>query len=203
MSKIYSTEDLVKILAEERRACMNGQRLNLTVTPSGINPLIDRFVRAEGIQKFTAYSDFRNTVHQYQRDHHISGIVWQHCVIKGKVFQYPKIDDQLISLSEDLQILKAAKASIVAFWQDVTQEMDFYLSLNNGKFYQPAVARDIERILQRSEWASLSHQGRSDNLEVILQLGWGKPEEALYRRGFPDSGSESIHAVPVGRVPIG
>ncbi|NJR52226.1 MAG: hypothetical protein HC780_24280 [Leptolyngbyaceae cyanobacterium CSU_1_3] len=203
MSKIYSTEELVKILAEERRACMNGQRLNLAVTPSGINPLIDRFVRAEGIQKFTAYSDFRNTVHQYQRDHRISGIVWQHCAIKGKVFQYPKIDDQLISLSEDRQILKAAKASIVAFWQDVTQDMDFYLSLNNGKFYQPAIARDIERILQRSEWASLSYQGRSDNLEVILQLGWGKPEEALYRRGFPDSGSESIHAVQVGRVPIG
>ncbi|MGV0026802.1 hypothetical protein [Phormidesmis priestleyi] len=203
MSKVYSTEELIKILAEERRACINGQRLNLAVTPSGMNPLIDRFVRADGIQKFTAYNDFRNTVHRYQREHQVSGIVWQHLLIKGKAFHYPKIDDQLVSLSEDLQILKTAKPSIVTFWQEITEGMDLYLSMNTGKFYQPIICDDIARILQRSEWATLSHQGRSDALEVILQLGWGKPEEALYRRGFPESGSESIHAVQIGRVPIG
>lgn len=202
MSKIYSTQELIKILTEEQRACMNGQRLNLAVTPSGINPLIDRFVRADGIQKFTAYSDFRNTVHRYQREHHVSGIVWQHITIQDKAFQYPKIDDQLVSLSDDLMILKAAKPTIVDFWREVSEGMDFYLSMNNDKFYQLITIADIERILQRSQWATLSQQGKRENLEIILQLGWGRPEEALYRRGFPESGSEYIHAVQPGRMPL-
>ena len=203
MSKIYSTEELVKILTDERRACMNGQRLNLAATPSGINPLIDRFVKSDGIQKFTAYSDFRSTVHRYQREHQISGLVWQSIVIKGQSFRYPKIDDQLISLSSDWVILRAAKASIVTFWQEVTEGMDFYLSMNCGKFHQPMSSRDLDRILQRTEWATLTHQGKDDTLEILLQLGWGRPEEALYHRGFPESGSEYIHAVPIGRTPLG
>ncbi len=203
MSKIYSTEELVKILTDERRACMNGQRLNLAATPSGINPLIDRFVKSDGIQKFTAYSDFRSTVHCYQREHQVSGLVWQSVVIKGQSFRYPKIDDQLISLSGDWVVLRAAKASIVAFWQEVTEGMDFYLSMNCGKFHQPMSSRDLDRILQRTEWATLTHQGKDDTLEILLQLGWGRPEEALYHRGFPESGSEYIHAVPIGRTPLG
>jgi hypothetical protein len=203
MSKIYSTEELIKILSDERRACINGQRLNLAATPSGINPLIDRFVKAEGIQKFTAYSDFRNTVHRYQREYEVSGIVWQHITIKEQPFRYPRIDDQLISLSNDLMILRSAKASIVTFWREVTMGMDLYLSLNNGKFHQPATIEDIDHILHRSEWATLTQQGRAETLEIILQLGWGRPEEALYRRGFPESGSEYIHAVQPGRLPLG
>ena len=203
MSKIYSTEELVKILTDERRACMNGQRLNLAATPSGINPLIDRFVKPDGIQKFTAYSDFRSTIHCYQREHQVSGIVWQPITIKNKPFRYPKIDDQLISLDSDRTTLRAAKAAIVAFWQEVTEEMDFYLSVSCGKFYQPMSSRDLDRILHRTEWATLTCQGKNETLEILLQLGWGKPEEALYHRGFPESGSEYIHAVQRGRVPIG
>jgi len=203
MSKIYSTEELVKILADERRACINGQRLNLAATPSGINPIIDRFVKSDGIQKFTAYSDFRNTVHRYQREHQVSGIVWQTMTIKGSPFRYPRIDDQLISLNSDRMILRAAKASIVAFWQEVTDGMNFYLSMNCGKFYQPMSGNDFDRLLDRTEWATLTHQGSNDTLEILLQLGWGRPEEALYHRGFPESGSEYIHAVLPGRFPLG
>ncbi len=203
MSKIYSTEELVKILTDERRACMNGQRLNLAATPSGINPLIDRFVKSDGIQKFTAYNDFRNTVHRYQREHQISGVVWQSITIKDKPFRYPKIDDQLISLNSDRMILRAAKTSIIAFWQEVTEGMDFYLSMNCGNFYQPMSRKDLDRILQRTEWATLTHQGKDQTLEILLQLGWGRPEEALYHRGFPESGSEYIHAVSPGITPLG
>ena len=203
MSKIYSTEELVKILADERRACINGQRLNLAATPSGINPIIDRFVKSDGIQKFTAYNDFRNTVHLYQREHQVSGIVWQTMTIKGSPFRYPRIDDQLISLNSDRMILRAAKTSIVAFWQEVTDGMNFYLSMNCGKFYQPMSGNDFDRLLDLTEWATLTRQGSNDTLEILLQLGWGRPEEALYHRGFPESGSEYIHAVLPGRFPLG
>jgi hypothetical protein len=202
MTKIYSTEELINILATERRACINGHRLHLTATPCGINPLIDRFLKPDGIQKFTAYDNFRQTVHGYQREHQVSGIVWQCLRLRDKTLCFPKIDDQLISLNEDLLVLRAAKSAIVNFWRSATDDMDLYLSLHGGKRYQAVSGEDVERIIQRSEWVSLCHHGKAQNLEVILQLGWGRPEMATYRRGFPESGSEYVHAVYPGHYPL-
>jgi hypothetical protein len=203
MSKDYSTEDLIKILADERRACISGQRLNLKASPSGISPLIDQFVKKDGIQKFTAYNDFRAAVHQHQREHQISGIVWQTLTIRGKTLRYPKVDDQLIGLPKDLLLLQTAKDAVIAFWQDVTADMDLYLSLNGGKLHRQIEIADFDRIVQRTEWASLCKLGNDRSLEVILQLGWGEPEQATYRQGWPESGSEYIHAVNPGNRPIG
>ncbi|BAU10451.1 hypothetical protein LEP3755_09350 [Leptolyngbya sp. NIES-3755] len=203
MPQIYSTEELIQILSQERQACMNGQRLNLAAMPSGINPLLDRFVNSDGIQRFTAYRDFRSAIHHYQIEHQVSGLVWTLLNIQGKTFRCPRIHEQLISLPADLTILRAEKSSIVEFWRSITVGFDFYLSMNSGKLHQLIGTDDIERILQRSEWAALSHQGKENAIEIILQLGWGKPEEAVYRRGFPESGSEYIHAVRPGRMPIG
>ncbi len=201
MSEVYSTEELIQILADERRACMNGERLNLAASASG-NPLIDRFLKPDGIQKFSAYRDFKAAVHRYQRQHQVSGIVWRQLTIKEKTLNYPVIDEQLVALSNDLEILKTAKASILAFWWQATLGMDLYLSINTGKDYRQIMPNDVRAIAYRTEWASLSQHGNSTFLEIILQLGWGKPEEASYKRGWPTSGSEYIHAVNPGKRPI-
>lgn len=201
MSSLYSTEDLIRILAEERRACMNGHRLNLTASPTGFSPVLDAFLRADGIQKFTAYNDFRAAVHQYQREHQVSGVVWQTLTLKGRSCHYPKIDDQLIALPDDLDVLKSAKDDVFHFWLDVVDGMDLYLSMHGGKFHNPVTQSDVNRIALRSEWMSLAQQGKADCLEIILQLGWGQPAEATYRRGFPESGSEYVHAVNPGQQP--
>ncbi len=201
MLEVYSTEELIKILADERRACMNGQRLNLAASASG-NPLIDRFLKPDGIQKFSAYRDFKAAVHRYQRQHQVSGIVWRQLTLKGKTLRYPAVDEQLAALSSDLEILKAAKASILSFWGSVTLDMDLYLSINAGKDYRRIKSNDVGAIAYRTEWANLSQHGNSSFLEVILQLGWGKPEEASYKRGWPTSGSEYIHAVNPDQRPI-
>jgi hypothetical protein len=201
MSEVYSTEELIQILADERRACMNGERLNLAASASG-NPLIDQFLKPDGIQKFSAYRDFKAAVHRYQRQHQVSGIVWRQLTIKEKTLNYPVIDEQLVALSNDLEILKTAKASILAFWWQATLGMDLYLSINTGKDYRQIMPNDVRAIAYRTEWASLSQHGNSTFLEIILQLGWGKPEEASYKRGWPTSGSEYIHAVNPGKRPI-
>ncbi len=202
MFKIYNTEELIQILTDERQACLNGQRLNLIAPPSGINPLIDKFLKLEGIQKFTAYHDFRATVHNYQREFLVSGIIWRLITLKGKTFLYPQVHDQLIALPSDRSVLKAAKDDILAFWQEMTADMDFYLSVNHGKDYRPIVHSDIDRVVARTEWASLFKHRNESFLEILLQLGWGKPEEAEYNRGWPNSGSEYIHAVLPGQKPI-
>lgn len=201
MSKLYSTEELIKILAQERQACLTGKRLNLTAKVSG-NPVIDVFLKTEGVQKFTAYQDFKASVHRYQREHLVSGIVWRQLTVKGKTLPYPVIDGELIALPSDIETLKAAKASILAFWQDVTVGMDLYLSVNNGKDYRQISSADVGRIAYRTEWVNLSKWEKANFWEMVLQLGWGKPEEAAYKRGWPTSGSEYIHAVNPGNRPI-
>ncbi|MCX7596117.1 MAG: hypothetical protein N2235_20640 [Fischerella sp.] len=202
MSKVYTTQELIQILAAERQACLKGERLKLEVTVSG-NPVIDQFIRTDGLQKFSAYQDFKAAIHEYQREYLVSGIVWREVSVKGKTISYPEIDSQLIALSSDLEILRSAKNSILEFWNEVTVEMDLYLSVNNGKQYQQIVKADVDRIAQITEWASLCCFEKSNFLEIILQLGWGQPQEACYKRGFPASGSEFIHAVNPGNYPIG
>jgi hypothetical protein len=202
MSQVYTTEELIKILTDERQACLTGKRLKLEVKVSG-NPVIDQFIQTEGLQKFTAYQDFKAAIHEYQKEHQISGIVWQKVCIKGETLHYPEVDGQLIALQNDLKIIASAKNSILEFWYKVTVGMDFYLSVSNGKQYQQINLEDIKRIEQRTQWASLCKWEKSNFLEIILQLGWGKPEEACYKRGFPASGSEFIHGVNPGKQPIG
>jgi hypothetical protein len=202
MSKVYTTEELIKILANERQACLTGKRLKLEVTVSG-NPVIDQFIRTDGLQKFTAYQDFQAAIHTYQRENQVSGIVWREITVKGKTLHYPEVDPELISLSSDLEIIKARKNSILEFWHEVTVGMDLYLSFNNNKQHQKIYQYDVKRIAQTTEWASLWKWENSNFLEMILQLGWGNPEAARYKRGRPQSGSEQIHAVNPGNHPIG
>jgi hypothetical protein len=202
MSQVYTTQELIQILAHERRACLKGERLKLEVTASG-NPVIDQFIKTDGLQKFTAYQDFKAAIHQYQREYQVSGIVNQTITVKGKTLNYPAVDSQLITLSSDIKILKDAKNSILAFWYEITADMDLYLSINNGKQYQKIQLQDVERIAQRTEWSNLWKWENPQFLEVLLQLGWGKVESAAYQRNFPVSGSEYIHAVNPGNTPIG
>jgi hypothetical protein len=198
---VYSTEELINILASERRACMNGERLNLAASASG-NPLLDKFLKPEGIQKFSAYRDFKAAVHRYQRQHQVSGIIWRELSISGKSLRYPAIDEQLAALNSDLAILQDYRDAILGFWSNVTTDMDLYLSINNGKDYRQILAQEVSQTAASTEWANLSVHGNSIFLEIILQLGWGKPEEAYYKRGLPTSGSEYIHAVNAGQYPI-
>ena len=202
MSKVYTTQELIQILAAERQACLKGERLKLELKVSG-NPVIDQFITTEGLQKFTAYQDFKASIHEYQRDNVVSGIVWKNLTIKTKTLDYPEVDAQLIALNSDLEILKTAKDSMLEFWQEITSEMELYLSVSNGKQHAKINKLDVERIAQRTEWVSLIKWENTNFLEVILQMGWGKPEEATYKRGRPHSGSEFIHAVNPGNYPIG
>ncbi len=202
MSKIYTQAELINILEAERQACLHGRRLNLTETHSTGNPVIDRFLKSEGVQKFTAYQNFKAAIHEYQREHQVSGIVWREMTVKGNTLNYPAVDDELIALPVDLMTLKSAKMTMLAFWRQVTVEMDLYLSINSGKDFRSIEPRDVEAIVQRTEWVNLWKWEKLDFLEILLQLGWGKPEEAYYKRGWPTSGSEYIHAVKPGQKPI-
>ncbi|MTJ08824.1 MULTISPECIES: hypothetical protein [unclassified Anabaena] len=202
MINTYTTQELIQILATERQACLKGERLKLEVTVSG-NPLIDQFIRTDGLQRFTAYQDFKSSIHEYQRANQVSGIIWKDITVKGNTLHYPEINNELIALENDLEILKSAKNSILDFWYLTTVDMDLYLSFSNGKQHDRITKIDVERIAQITEWATLLKWENPNFLELILQLGWGQPEEAAYKRGRPLAGSDFIHAVNPGYYPIG
>ncbi|NEQ75111.1 MULTISPECIES: hypothetical protein [Okeania] len=202
MSKVYSTIELIDILAEERQACLQGQRLNLAATPRTGNPVVDHFLKPEAFQKFTAYQDFKAAVHRYQTEYLVSGIVWRQVTVNDKIISFPVVHEQLIALLSDLEILQAAKVSVLNFWSQVTMGMDLYLSVGSGRDFRKIEIQEVEAIAQRTEWANMLKWEKSNFLEMLLQLGWGKPELAAYRSGWPNSGSEYIHAVKPGKQPI-
>ena len=202
MTKTYNTVELIAILEQERQACLAGRRYHLTATPYTGNPVIDRFLKPEAMQKFSAYQNFKAAIHTYQREHQVSGIIWREITLQGETLRHPIIDDQLIALPSDLKILKAAKSDVLKFWQNVTQGMDLYLSVNQGRDHYLIHPESVDSIAERTEWATLLKWEKSDFLELLLQLGWGQPEDAAYRRGWPISGSEYIHGVKPGKHPI-
>lgn len=203
MVHAYKTIELLEILKVEQQACMRGERLSLTTASSGASPFIDQFLESSGLQRFSAYDNFRRTIHHYQQTHQISGIVWESITIRGRSIRFPMIHDQLSSLPSDLVILSNMKSPLVVFWQHAVLGMELYLALQGGKTFQRASLEDVAHIYHRTQWAKLYQQGKGETLEIILELGWGKPEEACYRRGFPSSGSEQIHAVFPGHQPLG
>jgi hypothetical protein len=201
MDKTYTTQELLQILAEEQRACMQGRRLSLMAKVSGIDPL-DRLIDPKGIQKFTAYQNFRAQIHAYQREQGVSGLVWKSLALGAHRLDYPELHDQLIALPDDLETLQRFRGRIIAFWQAITTGFDRYLSVAGGREFCAITEGDRQRLTDRAEWARLDLRGRQLPCEVVLQLGWGDPALARYRRDWPQSGSEYIHAVPPGCSPM-
>lgn len=203
MSEVYSTEALIQILEAERRACLRGERLNLTATPFIGNAAVDAFLKPDAVQKFSAFQDFKAAIHDYQQQNGVSGIVWREIVLRGRSLRYPQVDDRLIAIPRDLDVLKGARSSILEFWYAATTGMDLYLSVNQGRDYQKIARGEIEGLVDRTEWANVWKWENATFLEAVLQLGWGQPERAAYRRDGRSSGSEYVHAVELGKMPIG
>lgn len=203
MVKVHTTEELIEILAAEHRACLRGERLNLAVTPYIGNMAVDRLLDPEAMQRFSAYQNFKSAIHRYQEQQNVSGIVWREIELNGETLHYPQVHENLIALDRDLDTLRQAKPEILDFWERTTAAMDLYLSVNQGKDYEPIASSDICALVLRTDWANLWKWQNASFLEVVLQLGWGQPHEAAYRRGSLSSGSEYVHGVPHGRCPIG
>ena len=129
----YTTQQLIEILDRELKANWKGERIVLSSAERINDPVVAKLLNINKISKVFAYQDFRHQIHQYQREHRVSGIIWRSCTFKDKTFSYPEIHNQLIPLDEDKVILIQAKESAIAFWQEVTEGMDLWLANAPGK----------------------------------------------------------------------
>ena len=201
MDRPYTTQELIHILAQEHLACVKGQRLDLNATVSG-NPILDRLINPEGVQRFSAYQEFRRTIHNYQRREQISGLIWHTLELNQEQITFPQLHDHLIALPRDIQQLRNYLKPLCQFWYTHTTHMTLYLECAQGREYELVAIADIQHLARQKHWATIRKHERGDFLELVLTLGWGDPALAKDRRGWPSSGQDYIHAVRPGCQPI-
>lgn len=129
----YTAQELIRLLQGERDACMNGERLKLSATTTEFSEEAEAILATKGIQQIGAYHDFRTEVWKYQAQNLISGIVWEEIYINSKLFRFPKIDDQLISVPSDIELMQFHKEGVVNFWHNVAQRLRLWRSGSNRK----------------------------------------------------------------------
>lgn len=184
----YSTEELIQILEQELRAHWQGQRCLLSSAERLNHPALAKALDKQKLSRVFAYPDFRAQVHEYQRQHQISGLVQRQFTFKGRSLEFPELHNQLIAISGDKEKLMAAKADVIDFWQQVTPKQTLWLA---NRDRQRVHAARVQHLIEQAEWAELDggHQ------ELYLGLCSGNPEECHYQWAWPDSRCEQVVAL--------
>jgi hypothetical protein len=211
----YSTQELIAILDRELKANWKGKRVVLSSADRINDPVVTKLLDMNQVSKVFAYQDFRNQIHQYQKQHRVSGVIWRNCTFENQTVCYPEIHNQLIPLEEDKAILIQAKRSVIDFWLKVTSQRQFWLANTPGKKLPNETLRSsdssqeksqqtphlpvnqdyVAKLIRQAEWAEVD----ATRTEVYLGLCWGDPLEYRYQWAKPKSGCDRIiasHTVP-------
>ena len=183
----YTTAQLIEILDRELQAAWRGERVLLSPAERLNNPVVAKALDPNRLSKVFAYQDFRAEIHEYQRQHQVSGIIYRHCTFGDRTLQFPELHNQLIAVPGDKEILIEAKASVLAFWHRATPSMNLWWA-NDG--YQSIVPELVDRMARQSEWAEVD----AAQAELYLRLCWGNPKECHYQWAKPSSGCELVVA---------
>lgn len=184
---VYNTQELIDILEAELKANWQGQRLLMSSESRIDNPVIAKALNLNKVSKVFAYRDFRSQVHQYQREHQVSGIVWRICQFRGFSLSIPELHNQLTAIEGDKEILVQAKPSIIDFWTKATTNMK-YFQLTEG--FQEIPPTTLTTLVAQREWAEVY----SGSDELYLGLCWGNPNESQYLWAKPHSGCDRLVA---------
>ncbi|MGB0560208.1 MAG: hypothetical protein ACPGVO_00180 [Spirulinaceae cyanobacterium] len=183
----YSTQQLIEILEKEMRASCRGQRVLLSAEERFNDPVLSLALGNDKISRVYAYREFREQIHEYQRHHNVSGLIWRTCQFEGQTVCFPELHNQLIAIAADKQALQAAKANVVAFWRQTTAGLKLWLMGKEQQILSPEL---VETFIREAEWAEVD----AALTEVYLGLCWGKPEERHYQWALPESGCRRIVA---------
>ena len=183
----YTTAQLIEILDRELQANCRGERVLLSPAKRLNNPVVAKALDPNRLSKVFAYQDFRAQIHEYQRQQKVSGIIQRHCTFNDRTLHFPELHNQLIPVAGDKEILIEAKASVLAFWQQVTPTMQLWWS-NDG--YQRILPDLLDRMIRQAEWAEVV----AAQAELYLRLCWGNPKECNCQWAKPSSGCELVVA---------
>ena len=183
----YTTQELIQILDQELQATWQGRRIVLSSAERINNPVIAKALNLQKISKVFAYQDFRRQIHEYQHQYRVSGLVWRETTFKEQRLRFPELHNQLVAVPGDKETLIAAKESVWEFWQEVTEEMSFWLA---GDRHRQITADYTKYLARQAEWAEID----AARTELYLGLCWGNPQECQYRWAKPKSGCNRIIA---------
>lgn len=185
----YTTEQLLAFLDQELRATWKGERVVLSSDERLDNPVIAKALGANQLSKVFAIQDFRAQIHDYQRQHGVSGLVWHTCRFHGQSLRVPELHPQLIAIPDDKLALAAAKPAIIQFWRAAIPNLTLWLA---GRPAQPTTLDHVNALIEACEWAELS----AARTEIYLTLCWGDPKDCHYDWAKPESGCDRIIAAP-------
>lgn len=183
----YTTEQLIEILDQELRANWQGKRVLFSSSHRLNNPVLAKAIGADKLSKVFAYRDFRAQIHDYQRQHRVSGLIWRVCRFNGLEVECPELHNQLIAIPEDKETLKAIKPQILEFWQQATVGLTLWEEGDPPREIDPETVN--ERI-KEAEWLEVE----TTRKELILNLCWGSPKECHYQWARPHSGRDRVIA---------
>ncbi|MEO1341785.1 MAG: hypothetical protein AAFV28_11745 [Cyanobacteria bacterium J06635_13] len=190
----YTTNELIEILDCELKENWKGQRVVLSSAQRINDPVVAKALNMKQVNKVFAYRDFRSQIHEYQRQHQVSGLIWRSCTFNQQSITYPEIHNQLIPVEGDKETLIAAKDKILDFWSQVTSQMNLWLvnhrQDSQGKHHQLISADYLSKMITQTEWAEID----AARTEVYLGLCWGDPQESQYQWAKPKSGCDRIIA---------
>ena len=110
----YTTEELIDFLDQELRAAWRGERVVLS-SSQRLDPVIAKAIGTEKLSKVFAVQDFRDQIHQYQREHLVSGLVWHTCRFQGRSHRFPELHPQLIATAQDKAAIAVTAINIAGF----------------------------------------------------------------------------------------
>lgn len=183
----YTTEQLLDFLDQELRATWKGERVVLSSADRLDNPVISKAIGTDKLSKVYAIQDFRAQLHDYQRQHGVSGLVWHTCQFQGRSLRIPELHPQLIAIPADKLTLVAAKPALIQFWREAIGDINLWLA---GHVPRPTTLDHINTLIAASEWAELA----ATRSELYLTLCWGDPKDCHYDWAKPDSGCDRIIA---------
>jgi len=183
----YTTEQLLDFLDQELRATWQGERVVLSSVDRLDHPAIARAIGAQKLSKVFAIQDFRAQIHDYQRQHGVSGLLWQTCQFQGRAIQVPELHPQLIATPADKVVLVGAQSVVIEFWRQSIAGLRLWMAGNQP---QPTTCEVVERLVEASEWAELA----ATRTELYLSLCWGDPKECHCDWARPESGCDRIIA---------
>jgi hypothetical protein len=86
----YTTEQLLEFLDQELRATWKGERVLLSSAERLDNPVISKAIGTDKLSKVFAIQDFRAQIHDYQRQHGVSGLIWHTCNFRGRSLRFSR-----------------------------------------------------------------------------------------------------------------
>jgi hypothetical protein len=182
--RIYTTDELVKILREEQMACVKGQRT--FPMPDNAEEIakqtpLGSILGAQRLFEVGCYHEFRDQVQKYQIENNISGLEVDVCIIGDKLYRFPRPIHQLELTKDDYQVLKLAKDAVVEAFLSRVDEFT-YLSFSHedkshAQFDIETTIGYVRHFADFCDWAEIV---TADDLETTINLGYGDYHASVF-----------------------